>query len=444
MRWVLVSVLGILACSSSGSPASPDARADAESDAGDDAPFAGRPVVSALAATFTATQLRASSGGLHFLVNGAGTTTTDFAGAVVASAPKDSVALFHASLEGKTLWSFPTCLAPGSGSIDALPNGEAIVVGTFASTCTMGGATLTSAGDDDGFVARLEATGAPRWIQRFGGLGVDRAILVRLDPMGNAILAGTTSGVDMGSLPVGPDAGELLAKIEPDAKVAWYKQFNGTSYKIATGSKGEIAFFGSLLDNTDFGGGPIPRPTDQALAMVDLATDGSVRWSRVITFETIAGITPTIPVAGDVAIDEGGNVWFAARFGGLSVDFGAGPKTPADTSQLSLLVGKLDSTGKPVFGTLYTGGSEVRLATGAGKGFLLSRAHPAGRDQAFAIAYGPDGTAAWRTEIGTSSYPTGLGFDGTSVRAIGTFDQPIDFGSTRLEGPGAFLVAWAP
>jgi hypothetical protein len=441
MRWAWALALGAVACSSTSSvePATDSGSADdAIADAATDA---GHPVTSAFGATFAPTQLRASSGGLAFLVNGTGSATKDFAG---DTATVNGVTLFHTSLEGKTSWTFPTCLAPGVGSIDALPSGEAVVVGSFATTCTMGGTTLESAGDEDAFVARLDAKGAAKWIQRFGGAGLDRATLVRLDPSGNAIVAGTTSGADATSLPVGPDAGELLAKIDPDAKVVWFKQFNGTSYKIATGSKGEIVFFGSLLDGTDFGGGPIPRPTTEALAIVDMNADGSVKWSRVITFARLAGIAPTIPVAGDVAVDDAGNVWFAARFGGLSVDFGKGVETPADPTQLSLLVGRLDPTGAPAFGVLQPGGAEVRLATGAGKGFLLSRARPAGKDQAYAIAYGVDGSIAWRTEIGTASVPSGIGFDGTSVRAMGTFDEDLDFGSTKLVAPGAFLLAWPP
>lgn len=440
MRWAWALALGAISCSSTSAvePAVDSGTIDAMADVPTDA---GHPVTSALGATFAPNLLRASSGGLHFLVNGAGSATKDFAGDAVTVS---GVTLFHATLEGKTLWTLPTCLSPGAGSMDGLPNGEAIVVGSFPTTCAMGGTTLTSAGDEDAFVARIDAKGAAKWVRRFGGAGLDRATLVRLDPMGNAIVAGTTSGADASSLQVGPDAGELLAKIDPEANVVWFKQFNGTSYKIATGSKGEIVFFGSLLDGTDFGGGPIPRPTTEALAIVDMAADGSVKWSRVITFARLTGIAPTIPVAGDVAVDDGGNVWFAARFGGLSVDDGSGSQTPADPNQLSVLVGRLDPAGKPAFRALQSGSAEVRLTTGAGKGFLLSRARPAGKDQAFAIAYGVDGSVAWRTEIGTASFPTGLAFDGTSVRAMGTFDADLELGSTKLVAPGAFLVAWPP
>src|SRR4051812_33642064 len=191
MRWAWALALGAMACSSSSAaPSDSGAPDDVIADVATDA---GHPVTSAFAATFAPTQLRASSGGLHFLVNGTGAATKDFAGDALTAS---GVTLFHSSLDGKTLWTFPTCLAPGVGSIDALPSGEAIVVGGFATSCTMGGTTLTSAGDDDAFVARLDAKGTARWVQRFGGPGLDRATLVRLDPVGNAIVAGTTSGAD--------------------------------------------------------------------------------------------------------------------------------------------------------------------------------------------------------------------------------------------------------
>ena len=59
----------------------------------------------------------------------------------------------------------------GSG-ISSLSDGSSIVTGTF-SGATFGGTTLTSAGEDDVFIAKLNADGSYAWAKQAGGGGDD-------------------------------------------------------------------------------------------------------------------------------------------------------------------------------------------------------------------------------------------------------------------------------
>ena len=79
------------------------------------------------------------------------------------------------------------------------PAGNIAITGNLRGTTDFGGGPLTSAGDDDIFVATYEATGAHRWSQRFGNTGDDWGYGSAFDPSGDLIATGIFTGsVDFG------------------------------------------------------------------------------------------------------------------------------------------------------------------------------------------------------------------------------------------------------
>ncbi len=53
---------------------------------------------------------------------------------------------------------------------------------------------MTSAGDDDVFVAKLDPDGAYQWSHRFGGAGADRATSVAIDSERQVYVTGAFTG----------------------------------------------------------------------------------------------------------------------------------------------------------------------------------------------------------------------------------------------------------
>jgi len=101
-----------------------------------------------------------------------------------------------------------TTFGDGSGAgvvyVGVHPSGDTILAGYFGASITLGGKTVTSAGDWDVFVARLAPTGEARFLRRYGGTGIDWLGAAALERDGTAIaLTGAYTGApDYGSGPI--------------------------------------------------------------------------------------------------------------------------------------------------------------------------------------------------------------------------------------------------
>ena len=79
--------------------------------------------------------------------------------------------------------------------VSVLPDGSSIVTGGFQGTATFGSTTLTSsAGSRDVFVARVDPSGSFVWATKAGGSGIDSGESVSVLPDGSAIVSGSFTG----------------------------------------------------------------------------------------------------------------------------------------------------------------------------------------------------------------------------------------------------------
>ncbi|WP_437768531.1 SBBP repeat-containing protein [Sorangium sp. So ce281] len=72
--------------------------------------------------------------------------------------------------------------------------GDVVVAGGFRGDTTLADGSVTSAGDDDVFVAKLDPEGDYRWSHRFGGAGADRATGVAIDRDRQVYVTGAFTG----------------------------------------------------------------------------------------------------------------------------------------------------------------------------------------------------------------------------------------------------------
>jgi len=126
---------------------------------------------------------------------------------------------------------------------------------------------LTSAGQSDIFVSKLDRAGNLVWAKQMGGTDWDAGFGIAVDAAGNVYTTGVFSGtVDFDS---GPDTFNLtsagqsdifVSKLDSAGSFVWAKQMGGTSYDVGRGiavdAAGNVYTMGDFGDTVDFDPGP--------------------------------------------------------------------------------------------------------------------------------------------------------------------------------------------
>ncbi|MBI4700864.1 MAG: hypothetical protein HY744_06825 [Deltaproteobacteria bacterium] len=244
-----------------------------------------------------------------------------------------------------------TAVAAGGG-------GEPVLAGHFFGSLDLGGGPLTSAGERDLFVGKLDPGGLHLWSSRFGDPGNQLTYAVAVDPWDAVVQAGYFFGnLDFGGGSLG-NAGwrdVFVAKFDPSGKHLWSKRFGGSSsdfaLAVAVDGGGNVLLAGYYWSGgIDFGGGTLwnaeQGKSDVFLAKLD--RNGQHLWSKRF------GSAGT-QEAWAVATDGAGNVVLVGDFYG-SIDFGGGPLTSVDGRDI--FVAKLDPGGQHLWSKRFGGSGD--------------------------------------------------------------------------------------
>ena len=142
--------------------------------------------------------------------------------------------------------------------------GDVALTGKFQGSVNFGGTTLTSAGSDDAFVAKLTgASGAHAWSKRFGSTSQDIATGVAVDGTGNVVVAGYFLGsVDFGGgLLTASNIDVFVAKYSSAGTYVWAQEIRRRNNQIAdcvsAAPTGEVSVGGFFAGTIDFGQGTL-------------------------------------------------------------------------------------------------------------------------------------------------------------------------------------------
>lgn len=315
--------------------------------------------------------------------------------------------------------------------IDGRKSGEVVVLGAFQDVIRFDGASLTSAGASDLFVAKLAPDGRVRWARSFGGVGAESAIDagIALSDDGSVIVTiSDADTLDFGGGPLpGSDADVLLARLSPSGEHLWSKRLPGIGSNrvsaLASEPGGGVVLAGHLGTELDLGrGAMVPTAIGGAfLARFDASgrLDWSVRLGPIAIHDVAAsswGVVaggarrreaPTAPggaevdayiVAVDprgreiwntacvgsgyekataVTLDDGGNI---AMAGMLHGEVQCGPLRARSAGSFDTLVARLDGLGRVIACEAVGGaGSEVATAAGIdGRGEVIIAGHVGG------------------------------------------------------------------
>ncbi len=350
--------------------------------------------------------------------------------------------------------------------------GTAIVVDAQANVYTAGyyGSTvnfdpgagtynLTSAGEDDIFVQKLDSAGNFKWARSFGGIKSDRGTSIYVDAKQNTYLTGRFGGTvdfDPGpgtfnlasSSPFNYDA--FICKLDSMGDFVWAKQFKGNKgneivNSIDVDSAGYVYTTGQYWDTADFDPGPaVYNLTTSKLGLFASKLDPSGNFVWANSFDG----SSTNNYANSIKADAAGNLYVAGTFTD-TVDFDPGSgnyNLVSDSAGYSdLFILKLDSTGNLLWvksvrfaagkltldkaANIYVAGG-FRLTTDFDPGPATHNLVSAGLLDAFILKLDSSGTYIWAGKT-TGPYDEtcdGIALDASgNIYATGLFIDSADF-----------------
>ncbi|MGB0656045.1 MAG: beta strand repeat-containing protein, partial [Pirellulales bacterium] len=231
--------------------------------------------------------------GSSIVVTGYFTDTVTFGNTTLTSAGESERDVFIAKLNanGEYQWA-RRAGAPESTdnghSVSVLADGSSIVAGVFALNATFGNTTLTSYGDFDVFVAKLDADGEYEWVTQAGGTRADSGYGVSVLEDGSSIVTGYFFGdATFGSTTL-TSAGSkdvFIAKLDADGSFAGAVIPDDADLTINT--QADTTFGGTVSDlatlTTDNGGSTI--------AKADITTTGNQTYNDQFVLNTSLTLT---------------------------------------------------------------------------------------------------------------------------------------------------------
>jgi len=364
-------------------------------------------------------------------------------------------------------------------SITTDASGNVYTTGYFQGTVDFdpgpGTFNLTSAGQSDIFISKLDASGNFVWAKQIGGTSYDECYSITTDASGNVY----TTGYFQGTVDFDPGAGIFnltsavnrdifISKLDASGNFVWAKKMDGhghnIGHSITTDASGNVYTTGYFSGTADFDPGAgifnLTSAGNYDIFISKLDASGNFVWAK-----KMGGTSDDI--ARSITTDASGNVYTTGYFQG-TVDFDPGTGTFNLTSagQSDIFISKLDASGNFVWakqmggvsgdegysvttdasGNVYTTGyfsGTVDFDPGAGIFNLTS----AGNADIFISKLDASGNFVWAKQMGSISFDRGYSITtdaSGNIYTTGYFQGTVDFdpgaGTFNLIGAGNYDV----
>jgi hypothetical protein len=269
-------------------------------------------------------------------------------GKVLTSAGSDDAFVTKLDGDGNLVWAklFGDASAQSVARLALTPAGQIVAAGQYAGTMTFdNGKMLTSAGSDDVFVIKLDASGFTSQTRSFGGMGVEEVNGLAVDSQGAVVITGrfTSATIDFGNGALTNAGGDdaFVAKLSPLGSGVWSKAWgDATSQRglsVAFAPNDEPIVTGTMEGTVDFGNGPKQAPAmAESLYLTRLSADGNAVWSSVFGGPNSNAWGSWVAVAPSGRIVLSG--WFNDQ-----VDLGGGPFV--SQGQVDIFLAEFDPEG---------------------------------------------------------------------------------------------------
>ncbi len=344
--------------------------------------------------------------------------------------------------------------------------GNVYVVGNYAGSSDFGTTingtpiTLTTAGDQDGFVVKLNSAGNVQWANRWGSTGNQVGTSVGIDGSGNVYVQGLRQ--DATNAKKGID----ILKFNSTGSQVWSKSIDTNIANfgdMAVDSSGNVFAVADFNGTADFDPGPQTRRysagsfSKESGFVLKLTAQGNFGWVSIFR-GGLASYSEAISVVLD---GSGSNVVVGGYFAGpVDFDPGSGVKTLSNNGEYSAYITKLNSNNgslvwaKSLTATSTSGGAGVKgLAIGPNDSIYVSGYYKGtvdfdpsststysrtgymisptvGSIDAFILNLDSSGNFGWVETFGGSGvqYANGIAVDASgTIYVSGTFVGTVDF-----------------
>lgn len=214
-------------------------------------------------------------------------------------------------------------------------SGNVFITGYFSGTVAVGSVSLTSTGGSDIFVAEVDGSGAVLWAKKFGGTSTDIPNSICLDASGNVLIGGyfTSSSLVFGSSTLATAGGNdgFVAKLSATGTGIWGARVGGTGSDIildvsaSPTAAGYIAACGYFTSGTlAIGTNTFTNGGNEDGFCANFTPAGSPIWASQ---QAGAGYERAVSVSNTAD----GDVYWCAYFGSNSVQVGASTLVNAST-----------------------------------------------------------------------------------------------------------------
>ncbi|MGN7888415.1 SBBP repeat-containing protein [Dyadobacter sp. 22481] len=239
--------------------------------------------------------------------------------------------------------------------VDVDAAGNVFVVGYIGSgTSTFGPGTtfsVTSAGGNDGFAAKLNPSGAFQWVRRIGSTGFDTVDAVDVDAAGNVYIGGPLAGNTTGMATLG--AGGFVIKLNTSGTTQWsYSAPDPGRYRgVAVDSDGNVYAAGTGTDKVvklnSSGTRVWAKKLGTWVYKLKVGPDNNVYTTGYYDGAATNFGSFTLPATGDkdvfaAGLNAAGDVLWAKPFGGAGEDLSY--YLSADVSGEVLVTGNFQQT----------------------------------------------------------------------------------------------------
>jgi hypothetical protein len=244
---------------------------------------------------------------------------------------------------------------------------------------------LTSNGQEDVFILKLDANGYFVWAKSFGGNGQDKAFSMAIDKDNNIYTTGDYNGnVDFDPssavFTMNSTHSSFIHKMDKNGNFIWAKELSAieqtsicSSRSISLDNNGNIYTTGDFSGIIDFdpSSSSFYSPNNGIASnyfALKLDSLGVLSWVKFSKNHVIGGSA----IGLDITLDKSSNVYMTGKYHGSAlIDFDPGPDTfylPTNTSTYEIFIQKLDKNGdfqwaKALVGNGFNQGNSILTDT---------------------------------------------------------------------------------